>query len=587
SSYTGRTVMIDQADQYTDVPRSHWARQPVELMSHFAILSGRGNGEFDPDDPVLRKEFAKMVALTFELPLEGAGPSPFADAPNDWSQPYIDALYEAGLVQGEIVDGQRYFRPDRRISRAEAVTIIGRALDVDQTDISILPVLFLDDAEIPTWAMPSIAVLSVWRWISGFPDGEFHPHGELQRAQAAKILAHELGLVPSDVDSGAPRPAGFDNGWSHHLGGPERTSFSPGALTDAGVAPIWASNVWVEGGVAAGDGLLFIGATRGRVYALVPGSGGRIWQTHVDARADEKARLAYSPTHNLVYAAVFGQVAALHPVTGRKVWTYETPVLSVTRPVVAGARLLFAGHDPAAGRTLFALDAATGALLWKRPVPNAGTPAVSGDRLFVSHAGVLAAAYDVRDGSMLWQRERSDEPPGQYPPVVAHGLVFVVDTASQKLFALNEATGDTLWESTAHGPIAVDDRYVWAPQAGTEMLLLNPATGAAEATLDLCGTAPVIGATHAFVACEGNILAIDRTTLEIQPVAAGMQVLGLVERQVYYLTEDPSPISFPTLAALGAPDIPSPASALTTARDRAAATASFTRSSGTNGSTQP
>lgn len=563
-SYAYRTFMVDAEDQFADLARSHWARQPVELMAHMGILSGRAEGVFDPDTPVLRKEFAKMVALTFELP-EAGGPSPFADAPGDWSQPYIDALYEAGLVQGEVEeDGQRYFRPDRQISRAEAVTIIGRALGIESANVSMLPPVFVDDAAVPGWAWRSVAVLSVWRWVSGFPEGDFRAGASFTRAQAAKLLALELGLDPGLRDSGAVRPPGIGAGWMHQWGWPPRVGFNPFAVMGAEAEPLWESNVApaYSGNAVLGHGLLFVTMWQGRIAALLPDTGQVLWRTR--AGNHHGATLAYSPEHNLLYASVngseTGKVVALHPVTGRIVWEAGTPgqhSLGDYSPVVAGDLVIVGAHG--SGSTLFAFDARTGEQVWFRGSLGSGPISVYGGLIFHGNTKGQVMAYRGSDGALVWERRNGWS--GGSPPVVGgHGLVFVSDSFDRQVFALNAATGAVVWQRSGMGQVAVDEQYVWVPMAGGGYAVVDPATGEEAATVPVCASALLIGATHAFTACSGQILAIDRETYAVTPVAPGPAVWALDGDRLYYTFDDAAPGTRFLLGALVAGAAPAPGS---------------------------
>lgn len=193
-SVVEETFLVDRVDSFADVPASHWARRPVEVMYHLEILSGRGEGRFAPDQPVRRAEFAKMLALTLGLKATGFTPAPFADLRHDWAKPYIEALYEAGLIKGEVAGGQTYFYPDRTISRAEASAIVGRVLEIADLEVPANAEPFADRGEIPAWARPSVVILAEAGWINGFPDGRFQPGATLNRDQAAKLLANFLGM---------------------------------------------------------------------------------------------------------------------------------------------------------------------------------------------------------------------------------------------------------------------------------------------------------------------------------------------------------------------------------------------------------
>lgn len=189
-----RTILVDRADSFADVPTNHWARRYVEIMRHVGVLNGRSEGRFEPQYAVTRAEFAKMLAMTLGLKPSGTELAPFEDLPDDWSTPHIDALYERGLLTGDLVDGKRYFYPGRSITRAEAATIIGRLLTIADVDLEGETADFTDWDQIPTWARPSVVVLSEMKWINGFPDGRYRPMETLQRDQAARIFTNFLGV---------------------------------------------------------------------------------------------------------------------------------------------------------------------------------------------------------------------------------------------------------------------------------------------------------------------------------------------------------------------------------------------------------
>ncbi len=191
-----RIFLVDRVAAFTDVGADHWARRYVEVMAHLGIVSGRGTGTFAPSQPVTRAEFAKMLAGALNLQASGGSAAPFADMRSDWSKPYIQAMWEAGLIKGESVDGKLYYFPDRTISRAEAATIVGRVLGVDQRDVSAAKVSLIDYASVPTWARPSVVTLAEMKWVSGFPDGSYKPMATLNRDQAAKVLGNFVGIAP-------------------------------------------------------------------------------------------------------------------------------------------------------------------------------------------------------------------------------------------------------------------------------------------------------------------------------------------------------------------------------------------------------
>lgn len=521
-----RSFLIDRTDLYHDLPRQHWARQSVAVMTHLGILNGEAPGRFAPDRPVKRKEFAKMLALTFEIPTGGIDPSPFVDRPLDWSQSYIDALYAAGLILGEEIDGERYFWPDRPISRAEALTIIGRALGIEEADITGYPELFLDAAEVPSWAMASIALLYTNRWLAGQPDGRFHPFDELSRAQAAKVLAIALGLAPGDLDSGAPRPPGLPSGWMGQQGGATRGGFNPGLSVGTAITARWRSWVRLNGAsqsAALGNGLLFTAGAGGLVSALLPATGRVLWQTKVAEPNELLGAPVYDPVHNLLFVTRSsqpnGRVTALNPTNGRKLWEQQTDgewSAGGQSPVLVGDLVVVAAAG--SGGTLYAFHAETGALAWRRSAPGT-TPAAANGRIFSGYVNGQVFAYNPADGALLWERRNGWSGGGDYIPVLGHGLVYVIDFEN-RLLALDQVTGQERWRAPDATAVRVDDQVVWVAKPSGGLKVLNPLTGA-EIKESVGACLPgAIGASHAFAVCNGDLVAIDRSSFAVTSLGA-------------------------------------------------------------------
>jgi hypothetical protein len=187
-------VLIDRADTYTDVPKNAWFRRQIELLSHEGVLSGVGNGRFEPDRAVTREEFAKMMGVTLNVTTASGEGNPFVDVPSaGWATPWIAELANRGLISGETRNGQRYFRPGDTISRAEAVSIIGRQQGITAEYAGEYVPPLSDFASVPDWAKPHVAVLQYAGWVNG-SNGKFNPNNTLTRAEAATLLSKYWGL---------------------------------------------------------------------------------------------------------------------------------------------------------------------------------------------------------------------------------------------------------------------------------------------------------------------------------------------------------------------------------------------------------
>lgn len=97
----------------------HWAGNYLALAEGMGCVSP---GEITNLDAAIdRLTIARIAAIAMALPLKN-GPTPFADV----DDAYALTLYEAGVITGEVENGQRCYRPSSGISRAEMCAIVSR-----------------------------------------------------------------------------------------------------------------------------------------------------------------------------------------------------------------------------------------------------------------------------------------------------------------------------------------------------------------------------------------------------------------------------------------------------------------------------
>ncbi len=99
------------------------------------IIGGYTNGNFGPDDPVIRQQFAKMIVLTLDLPVtESDWPNPavpFVDLDSDDLTKLYPHEYVAVCALNNITRGTdaTHFSPLRKITRQQVITMVVRAAD--------------------------------------------------------------------------------------------------------------------------------------------------------------------------------------------------------------------------------------------------------------------------------------------------------------------------------------------------------------------------------------------------------------------------------------------------------------------------
>ena len=138
---------------------------------------------------------------------------------------------------------------------------------------------------------------------------------------------------------------------------------------------------------------------------------------------------------------------------------------------------------------LYALDAATGRVLWRHRAGRCGwaSPAVARHLVYItfiasrecnSHEqGGEVDAFDARSGRLRWQRLIG---PTESSPLVARGRVFVGDW-NGTVWALDAATGRTHWAMRTTGAIkgslALSGKRLFIGNYAGEMLALQAASG--------------------------------------------------------------------------------------------------------------
>lgn len=110
-------------NEFSDVSDGQWHNKAVSTMAKLGIVKGRRADSFDPNASITRAEFAAICARFSTRTVENSGS--FSDISGHWAENEIERAAAFGWISG-YPDGT--FRPDARITRAEAMTMINRVL---------------------------------------------------------------------------------------------------------------------------------------------------------------------------------------------------------------------------------------------------------------------------------------------------------------------------------------------------------------------------------------------------------------------------------------------------------------------------
>ena len=131
-----------------------------------------------------------FILIALLLPIPSAIATGFTDVPSDYK--YAKAIYglqKEGVVKGN-PDGT--FAPERNLNRAEVLTMIFRAADIE-----IRPVLAgcMPDVPQDAWFSEVICTAIEQEIVKGYPDGLFRPGQFVNRVELLKMILNALGFT--------------------------------------------------------------------------------------------------------------------------------------------------------------------------------------------------------------------------------------------------------------------------------------------------------------------------------------------------------------------------------------------------------
>ncbi|MBP1736974.1 MAG: hypothetical protein H6Q60_855 [Oscillospiraceae bacterium] len=184
-------VTVERTSPFVDTD-GNWAEKYIIQLYDFGVTTGVDTDAglcYYPSKSITRGEFFLMVARWMGLDTSQYEDIdlPFADSDSiaSWALSGVKAVYAEGILTGSEENGALYAKTDSVITRAEAMTILGRTLDAAETaDLSS----YADAADVPTWAASYVQTLVAAGIINGDDTGKLNPNANITRAEVAKIL---------------------------------------------------------------------------------------------------------------------------------------------------------------------------------------------------------------------------------------------------------------------------------------------------------------------------------------------------------------------------------------------------------------
>jgi eukaryotic-like serine/threonine-protein kinase len=357
-----------------------------------------------------------------------------------------------------------------------------------------------------------------------------------------------------------------------YRGGPERTGVFPGPAPEGEPGEAWRVEVGaaIESQPAVLDGLVYVTAHNGNLYAFELSSGEEAWRYEAGDGMSSSPAVANG---TVVAVTNGGRILAVDATTGDKKWTRESGAAPYSMPAIVGDDV-YVGTD--AG-TVISLDLESGDEGWSY---EAGAPvtrsiAVAGDTAYFGAEDATFHAIDAKSGERRWTHQAVGALIGT--PTVGGGLVYAVtlDDTHPMVVALESADGSERWrfepeEGAGIRPVVFAGQTLYVTDRAGVTYALDPTSGAIRASFPQdseVGAAPALVDGHLYVAAYDRVFAVDvadgteawsfpiDASVEFGPVVAdGLVIVGTHAGSLYAIgsgeavaraSSAPSPIATP------------------------------------------
>lgn len=144
-----RNANSTKSNSYSDAAAGAWYNHAVSTLSAMGIVKGDSHGKFNPNAPITRAEFAAIAARFDDK--ANTTTADFSDIASHWAKNEISAASNNGWITG-YPDGT--FRPDNKITRAEAMTLVNRVLKrlpETEEDLHDDMIKWSDNSDVSQW----------------------------------------------------------------------------------------------------------------------------------------------------------------------------------------------------------------------------------------------------------------------------------------------------------------------------------------------------------------------------------------------------------------------------------------------------
>ena len=177
---------------FSDVKRADWFYDYLASVHMKGLMVGTSQTTFDPNIPVTRAMFARILANLDKIDLSTDTGSRFSDVPaGQWYTSAVEWAADMGIVAGI---GNNMFDPNANITREQMAVMLnnyvkykGISFPVSQPSSA-----FADEKDISSWAIEAVKAIQSAGIVSGKPGNLYDPKTSATRAEVATIFTRFL-----------------------------------------------------------------------------------------------------------------------------------------------------------------------------------------------------------------------------------------------------------------------------------------------------------------------------------------------------------------------------------------------------------
>ena len=183
----GAYGLTENAKAFTDTV-AYWAEDDIAFTSARELFRGTTDTTFSPDRTMTRAMFVTVLGRMAGVEETAGTASRFTDVPADfWCAAYVNWAAENGIIDG-YADGS--FRPNAPVQREQMAKILRNFAKYlgENVDAKGSLARYTDRSSVSAWAVDPCIWATDSGLLQGRQDGRLDPHGQATRAQASAVL---------------------------------------------------------------------------------------------------------------------------------------------------------------------------------------------------------------------------------------------------------------------------------------------------------------------------------------------------------------------------------------------------------------